>query len=80
MKEITEEKVKTRIGEIQEDYEKVKKDKDKKEPGLELSSPGIYIDKLLYGLGCNKRLYSKSSFIISIALTNEGFRGFITLK
>ena len=30
MKEITEEKVKTRIGEIQEDYEKVKKDKDKK--------------------------------------------------
>ena len=57
-----------------------KKDKDKKEPGLELSSPGIYIDKLLYDLGCNKRLYSKSSFIISIALTNEGFRGFITLK
>lgn len=53
---------------------------DKKEPGLELSSPGIYIDKLLYDLGCNKRLYSKSSFIISIALTNEGFRGFITLK
>ena len=30
MKEITEEKVKTRIGEIQEDYEKIKKDKDKK--------------------------------------------------
>ena len=30
MKKITEEKVKTRIGEIQEDYEKVKKDKDKK--------------------------------------------------
>ena len=59
---------------------KAKKDKDKKEPGLELSSPGIYIDKLLYDLGCNKRLYSKSSFIISIALTNEGFRGFITLK
>ena len=63
-----------------EDNAADKKDKDKKEPGLELSSPGIYIDKLLYGLGCNKRLYSKSSFIISIALTNEGFRGFITLK
>lgn len=30
MKEITEEKVKTRIGEIQEEYEKIKKDKDKK--------------------------------------------------
>lgn len=30
MKEITEERIKTRIGEIQEEYEKIKKDKDKK--------------------------------------------------